>query len=128
MENYLYFAETPCQTGGAVTGCDPEAALLPVSSYLGCDTDTTSTLFKFMSCNGTSGTTTITLSHAAGNNKFVIDAMMRIMNSYPHATGFIVAADSEVTTAGSKKAEYHPLFRGKVTGVAIVDSRSCVGG
>lgn len=128
MENYLYFAEDPVETGGANSGCDPESALLPVSSYLGCDpSGTGSTAFKFMSCNGTSGVTTITLSHGTNENKSIIDSLMRIMNSYPHTSGYIIVADSEVI-GSTKKAEYHPMFRGKVTSVAITDTKSCGGG
>ena len=66
-ENYLYFAESTVETGitgggtqaganfagnGGVVGCDPEAALLPVSSFLGLDIATNTVTLKFKSAAG----------------------------------------------------------------------------
>ena len=64
--------------------------------------------------------------------KKVIEACNKIMNSYPHASGFIVFADAEVVVdsngAAVKKSRFHPLLEGLVTGVSMGDSVSCVGG
>ena len=61
MENYLYFAEAAVETGGAT---NPEAMLIPASSYLGCDPEsTTITIFKFKALDGTATIETIALTH-----------------------------------------------------------------
>ena len=125
--NYLYFAEADVQTGGASS---PEALLLPADSYLGSNPVSTTTAdFFFKSVDGTQATREIirlTYSTTAngGGYKRVNDAMCAAANAYPHSGGFVVVADSEVTTAGSantnKEAIYSDLFRGMgVTTVAI---------
>ena len=45
------------------------------------------------------------------------------MNSYPHASGFVVFADAE--SLSDKKPEFHPLLEGLVTDVAITDAHIC---
>lgn len=146
-ENYLYFAESTVETGitgggtqaganfagnGGVVGCDPEAALLPVSSFLGLDIATNTVTLKFKSAAGYATTTSVALTCATANIKKVIEASNKIMNSYPHASGFIVFADAEVVVdsngAAVKKSQFHPLLEGLVTGVSMGDSVSCVGG
>ena len=125
--NYLYFAEADVQTGGE---SNPEAMLLPADSYLGSNPVSTTTAdFFFKSVDGTQATREIirlTYSTTAngGGYKRVNDAMSAAANAYPHSGGFVVVADSEVTTAGSaatnKEAIYSDLFRGMgVTTVAI---------
>ena len=125
--NYLYFAEADVQTGGA---SNPEALLLPADSYLGSNPVSTTTAdFFFKSVDGTQATREIirlTYSTTAngGGYKRVNDAMCAMANAYPHSSGFVVVADSEVTTAGSantnKEAIYSDAFRGMgVTTVAI---------
>ena len=114
MENYLYFAEAAVETGGATS---PEAMLIPASSYLGCDPESTEiTVFKFKALDGTATIETIALTHTANKNKDVIKAFVEIINSDP--SGMIVVADSEVVTA-KKFAEYHLGFKGLVTDCAI---------
>ena len=125
--NYLYFAEADVQTGGASS---PEALLLPADSYLGSNPVSATTAdFFFKSVDGTQATREIirlTYSTTAngGGYKRVNDAMCAAANAYPHSGGFVVVADSEVTTGGSsntpKEAIYSDLFRGMgVTTVAI---------
>ena len=125
--NYLYFAEADVQTGGE---SNPEAMLLPADSYLGSNPVSTTTAdFFFKSVDGTQATREVirlTYSTTAngGGYKRVNDAMCAMANAYPHSGGFVVVADSEVTTAGSaatnKEAIYSDLFRGMgVTTVAI---------
>jgi len=139
-ENYLYFAESTVKTGndqvgggfdgarrgggGGIPGCDPEAALLPVRSFLGFDIGSDAIVLKFKSGNSLANNTVVTLSCNIANVRKVIQACTKIMNSYPHATGFIVVADAE-TIGNTKKAEYHPLFEGLVTGVSITDGHAC---
>ena len=125
--NYLYFAEADVQTGGASS---PEALLLPADSYLGSNPVSTVTAdFFFKSVDGAEAAREVirlTYSTTAngGGYKRVNDAMCAMANAYPHSGGFVVVADSEVTTAGSaatnKEAIYSDLFRGMgVTTVAI---------
>jgi|3_EtaG_2_1085321.scaffolds.fasta_scaffold159775_3 hypothetical protein len=116
-ENYLYFAESAVETGGASS---PEAMLIPASSYLGCDPEsTTITNFKFKALDGTATIETVALTHTASKNKDVIKAFVNIVNSnFINANGVTIVADSEVI--GTKKfAEYHSAFNGLVTGCAI---------
>ena len=132
-ENYLYFAESVVETGntaaagakaardGGVPGCDPEGVLLPVRSYLGLDIGTNAIAYRFESANARDEITQVVLTCEEVDYKEVIFAMSKIMNSYPHSSGFIVVADSE-TASGT---EYHSLLRGKVTGVSIIDSYVC---
>ena len=134
-ENYLYFAEQRVETGnsaavgaqkgggGGIPGCDPEAALLPVSSYLGLDIATNTVSLKFKSANGHTNNTIIALTCDTANIKKVIEASTKIMNSYPHASGFVVFADAE--SLSDKKPEFHPLLEGLVTDVAITDGHIC---
>ena len=125
--NYLYFAEADVQTGGASS---PEALLLPADSYLGSNPVSTTTAdFFFAAVTGDENTREVVrLTYATtangGGYKRVNDAMCAMANAYPHSGGFVVVADSEVTTAGSaatnKEAIYSDLFRGMgVTTVAI---------
>ena len=138
-ENYLYFAESTVETGitsggtveganfagnGGRVGCDPEAALLPVSSFLGLDIATNTVTLKFKSAAGYATTTSVALTCATANIKKVIEASNKIMNSYPHASGFVVFADAETKT--NKKPQFHPLLEGLVTDVSIGDSVSCL--
>jgi hypothetical protein len=117
MENYLYFAEAAVETGGASS---PEAMLIPASSYLGCDPESTSiTNFKFLALDGTATIETVALTHTLNKNKDVIKAFVEIINSDPiNASGITVVADSEAIAA-KKYAEYHLAFKGLVTGCAI---------
>ena len=125
--NYLYFAEADVQTGGESS---PEAMLLPADSYLGSNPVSTTTAdFFFAAVTGDENTREVVrLTYATtangGGYKRVNDAMCAMANAYPHSGGFVVVADSEVTTAGSaatnKEAIYSDLFRGMgVTTVAI---------
>ena len=117
MKKFLYFAEDPVETGGA--GSNPEAILVPVDSYLGCDPiSATTTTFWFKSVGGRATREAVTLTHGSGNNKTIITNMMSIMNTGPHNDGFIVVADSEVIGT-TKAAVYNREFKGDVTAVAI---------
>ena len=125
--NYLYFAEDDVQTGGE---SNPEAIMVPADSYMGSNPVSTTTAdFFFKAVTGDEDTReVIRLTYSAtadgGGYKKVVEAFCAAANGYPHSGGFIVVADSEVTTAGSantnKEAIYSDLFRGMgVTTVAI---------
>ena len=93
-ENYLYFAKT-----GVVVDATTEAVMLPASAYLACNpTSATNTNFMFEDVVGTATATVISLTHASGKNKEVIDAMVSILNSYNGAGELIVVADGEADT------------------------------
>tara|TARA_R100000329_G_scaffold96678_1_gene80146 strand:+ start:582 stop:938 length:357 start_codon:yes stop_codon:yes gene_type:complete len=111
-QNYLYFAEDPVETTN-------EAMLLPVSSYRGCDPGDGTTGFFFESVDGTATREVITLTHTAGKNKQVINAMIEIMNgAHKNNDGFTVVADSELIGT-TKAAVFHKAFKGIVTACAI---------
>ena len=125
--NYLYFAEDDVQTGGE---SNPEAIMVPADSYLGSNpiSDATADFF-FKAVTGDEDTRevirlTYNTTANGGGYKKVVGAICAAANGYPHSGGFIVVADSEVTTAGAantnKEAIYSDLFRGMgVTTVAI---------
>ena len=102
MENYLYFAESSIDGGGVVTGCDPDAVLLPARNYLDVLNGSGSLAFRF-------------------RDHYSVDD---IMMAFTHSTGFQVVADAD-TEGTTKTAEFHKLFNGKVTGCTIDNSRSC---
>ena len=119
--NYLYFAEVLVEDSAA----NPEALLLPASSYLGADpVNSTSCNLFFKSADGTQATReVITLTYATtangGGFKRVIKALTQALNAHP-ADGFVVFADQESGTAVSKSSEYSKLLNGMgVTTVAI---------
>ena len=120
-ENYLYFAKT-----GVVVDAASEAVTLPASAYLGCNpTSATNTNFMFEDVVGTATATVISLTHASGKNKEVIDAVVSILNSYNGAGGLIVVADGETDTdsivgAASKSTVFHKAFNGNVTACAAI--------
>lgn len=132
---YLYFAELLVET-------TTESLMVPASSFLQANpTAATTTTLSFKDAVGSQTTNIVTLTHASGKNKEVIEAIATIINSNPqqaHA-GMLVVADAEITTAteettatggagtsqspavfGTKTALYHKAFNGLVTGVAIV--------
>ena len=122
--NYLYFAESVVETGGA---SNPEALLLPADSHLGADpvSATTTDLF-FKSVDGVpTAREVIRLTHNnlanGGGFKNVVRALTLALNAnYPANDGFIVFADSETGTAVNKSTEYSKLLNGLgVTTVAI---------
>ena len=120
-ENYLYFAKT-----GVVVDAASEAVMLPASAYLGCNpTSATNTNYMFEDVVGTATATVISLTHASGKNKEVIDAIVSILNSYNGAGGLIVVADGETDTdsivgAASKSTVFHKAFNGNVTACAAI--------
>jgi len=121
-ENYLYFAKT-----GVVVDAASEAVMLPASAYLGCNpTSNTNTNFMFEDVLGTATATVVSLTHAAGTNKAVIDAMVSIMNSYNGAGALQVVADGElddgsITGAATKAGTvFHKAFNGNVTACAAI--------
>ena len=126
--NYLYFAEALVEDSAA----NPEALLLPASSYLGANpVSATTTDFFFKSADGTQATReVIRLTHNnladGGGYKKMVRAMTLALNAnYPSNDGFIVFADEEadtasITGAANKSTEYSKLLRGLgVTTVAI---------
>ena len=121
-ENYLYFAKT-----GVVVDATTEAVMLPASAYLGCNpTSATNTNFMFEDVVGTATATVVSLTHANGKNKEVIDAMVSILNSYNGAGELIVVADGEadtgsITGAATKAGTvFHKAFNGLVTACAAI--------
>ena len=120
-ENYLYFAKT-----GVVVDATTEAVMLPASAYLACNpTSATNTNFMFEDVVGTATATVISLTHASGKNKEVIDAMVSILNSYNGAGELIVVADGEadtgsITGAANKSTVFHKAFSGNVTACAAI--------
>ena len=125
MENYLYFAESSIDGGGVVTGCDPDAVLLPARNYLDVLNGSGSLAFRFRdhySVDDAIPTVTLTVDD---NDKLeVLQAFADIMMAFTHSTGFQVVADAD-TEGTTKTAEFHKLFNGKVTGCTIDNSRSC---
>ena len=116
-ENYLYFAKS-----GVVVDAASEAVMLPASAYLGCNpTSATNTNFMFEDVVGTATATVISLTHASGKNKEVIDAMVSILNSYNGAGELIVVADGEADTGSITGATaIHKAFNGNVTACAAI--------
>ena len=121
--NYLYFAEALVEDSAA----NPEALLLPASSYLGSNpVSATTTDFFFKSADGTQATReVIRLTHNnladGGGYKKMVRAMTLALNAnYPSNDGFIVFADEESGTAVNKSTEYSVLLNDlNVTTVAI---------
>ena len=122
--NYLYFAEALVETGGA---SNPEALLVPASSYLGCNpVSATATDVFFKQIDGTvTGREGIRIAHAnaadGGGFKNLVRALALAMNAnYPSNDGFIVFADMETGTAVNKDTELTKLVNGLgITSVAI---------
>ena len=114
MENYLYFANNTVETVSG-TRLAADAIMVPASNYLGCDPRSGSTMFKFKATDGSTTTDEVELTHTAGKNKEVIEALMRIMNSDPmNNSGVIIVADAEAI-ASKKYVEFHKEFNGFVT-------------
>ena len=137
MENYLYFAESSIDGGGVVTGCDPDAVLLPARNYLDVLNGSGSLAFRFRDHysvddaipTATGGNdlghhTTVTLTVDDNDKLEVLQAFADIMMAFTHSTGLQIVADAD-TEGTTKTAEFHKLFNGKVTGCTIDNSRSC---
>lgn len=121
--NYLYFAEAVVEDSAA----NPEALLLPASSYLGCNPASATTTDVFWkSADGTQATREvmrITHNNLAdgGGFKNIVRALALACNAnYPSNDGFIVFADMETGTAVSKDTELTKLVNGLgISAVAI---------
>jgi hypothetical protein len=110
--NFLWFAEPDVQE-------NQDALMVPASTFLGMDPISGGLNLFFEDIEGGADREIIRLSCADGNQKAVMDAMCRIMQSAPHAGGkMIVVADYNVAN-GQTAIGSHAEFRGLVTGCTI---------
>mgnify|MGYP003323715994 FL=1 len=109
-KKFLWFAEADVETSN-------EALLMPADNYLGCDPVSGGVFLYFADVEGAPTRETIKLSCANENQKAVLAAFARIMNSHPHSDGFIVVADANV--ANGQTATFHSEFNGLVTTCTI---------
>lgn len=110
--NFLWFAEADVEES-------QDALMVPVSAYLGADSVSGGVNFSFEDIEGGATRERIKLHCTNGNQKAVIDAFCRIMQSHPHANGkMIVVADMNVANSQTAIGA-HSEFRGLVTDVTI---------
>jgi|TARA_R100000084_G_scaffold104816_1_gene61748 hypothetical protein len=121
MKNYLYFAEATVESGDDRSS---EALCVPASSYIGADPGDGTTTLRFKNAMGDlgSGEHKVVISHTAGKNKEVMDAIISIMNNKSEG-GFVVVADFETGTAVSKSSVINKELLGLgLSSVAITET------
>jgi hypothetical protein len=92
MERFLYFVKTT-----DAPDANAELAMYPTSSVTGIDAiSLTQTNIRLVPRDGT-GTTedNVTLTHASGDNKNVMNALVAMINAQKNKDPFVVVADAQ---------------------------------